>query len=98
MGTGIAKSEGLALSIATDDQWLFEQHDVRQLAATELGGGERSIPETEEHERIGRLGLEWRVFRHWTGEDTAAAVKSKPPTAWDFLGCLYEVLYPRGGF
>jgi hypothetical protein len=46
-----------------------------------LTSRDRAVPKTEEHERIGRLGLEWEVVRHWTGEDTAAAAKSKPVTA-----------------
>src|SRR6266849_4539051 len=78
MRAGVAQGERLALSVASDNQRLFEQRGLGEMSATELTSRQRTVPETEEHERIGRLGLEWEVVRHWTGEDTAAAAKSKP--------------------
>jgi hypothetical protein len=65
------------VSVASHYQWLFEQHRLGELSAAELTGRESAVPEAEEHERVGRLGLEWKVVRHWTGEDTAAAAKSE---------------------
>jgi hypothetical protein len=77
MRAGVAQPEGLALLVASYDQRLFQQHCLSELSTTELNGRERAVPEAEEHERVGRLGLEWKVVRHWTGEDTAAVAKSK---------------------
>jgi hypothetical protein len=68
----------LALAVSSDDQRLFEQHRLDQIAAAESLARERAVPETEEHERVGCLRLEWDVVGHWKGENTAAAAKSKP--------------------
>src|SRR6266446_9586325 len=72
MRAGVAQSEGLAWLVASHYQWLFEQHRLGELSDAKLFRRERAVPETEEHERVGRLGLQWKVVRHWTGEDTAA--------------------------
>ena len=64
MRAGVAQGEGLALGVASDDQRLLQQHCLGKLAVTELIRRKRAIPEAEEHERIGRLGLEWRIVRH----------------------------------
>jgi len=66
MRAGVAQGKSLALSVASDNQRLFEQHSLCycELSATEPTGRQRAVPETEEHKRIGRLGLEWEVVRH----------------------------------
>jgi len=86
MRAGVAQGEGLTLAIASSavacssyDQWLFQQHRFGELSATQLSGGERAVPETEEHERIRRLGLQWELVGHRKGEDTAAGEKLEPP-------------------
>src|SRR6266436_3785886 len=73
MRAGVAQSEGLAWSVASHYQWLFEQHRLGELSAAKLIRRKRAVPEAEEHERVGCLGLEWKIVGHWTGEDTAAA-------------------------
>jgi hypothetical protein len=80
---GIAQSEGFGLFVASDHEGLLQQHGLRQLSAAQLIRWERAVPEAEEHERVGRLELGWNVVSHWfvghrTGENTAAAPKSKP--------------------
>jgi 5-formyltetrahydrofolate cyclo-ligase len=64
MRTGVAHGKGLALPVASDYQRLLKQRRFRQLSAVELTSRKRAIPEPEEHERIGRLGLKWGVVGH----------------------------------
>jgi hypothetical protein len=93
MRAGVAQGKGLAVLVASDQQGLFEQHGLGQLSAAELIGWQRTVPEAEEHERVGRLppqranigpaggpglGLEWEVVRHWTSENTAVDQKLEP--------------------
>ena len=77
MGAGVAQCEGLALIIAPNDERLLEQHGFRKFPATQLIGRQRAIPETEEHERVGGLRLQWEVVGHVTCENTAPTAKSK---------------------
>jgi hypothetical protein len=60
----IAQGEGPALLVASDYEWLFQQHRLGQLPAAELIRRKRAVPETKQHQRIGRLGLEWKVVGH----------------------------------
>src|ERR1039458_6777591 len=91
---GVAQGKGFSLLVAPNCQGLFQQHSFGELSAGKLIGRKGAVPETEEHERIGRLppqrakirpaggpglGLQWRVVRHWTGEDTAVDQKLEPP-------------------
>ena len=55
---GIAQREGAALGIASHDQWNFEQHGWNEMSALDLFAGERPIPKTEQHNRVGRLAVE----------------------------------------
>jgi hypothetical protein len=56
---------------------LFKQQGLGELSAAELMGGQGAIPESEEHQRVGSLGLEWEVVGHRTGEDTVAEANLK---------------------
>src|SRR5229473_6390059 len=49
MRAGVAEGKGLALSVASNNQRLFEQHSLCycELSATELTGRQRAVPETE---------------------------------------------------
>jgi hypothetical protein len=64
MGARVAQGKSLALRVATDDQRLFEQHGLRELAAMDPIRWQGAVPESEEHERVGRLGLEWNFVGH----------------------------------
>src|ERR1700691_1304957 len=82
---GIAQSKGVGFCVSSDHEGLLQQHGLGQFSAAQLIRWQRAVPEAEEHERVGHLGLEWNVVRHWfveyrTGENTAAAAKSKPCT------------------
>src|SRR5580658_929279 len=79
MRAGIAQSESFALPVASNDERLFEQRGLGELSGAKLTSRNSAIPEAEQHQRIGRLGLDWRVVGHRTGEHTAAARKSETP-------------------
>ena len=64
MRAGVAQGKGLASFVAADGQRLFQQHRFREFSAPHLVRRERAIPEPEEHQRIGRLRLEWRFVSH----------------------------------
>src|SRR5215467_10681602 len=71
MGTGIAQREWFPGSVAPDHERLLEQHRRHKSAAADLLACQRAVPEPEQHQRIRALLLKWKIFRHWTGENTA---------------------------
>lgn len=54
---GVAQGKGMADPIASDNQRNLEQRRFVQLIAVDAVGGQSSIPEAGQHERIGRLAL-----------------------------------------
>ena len=65
MWTGIAHDEGAAFAVSANDQRKLQQHRFVQLISVHMIGGQRAIPETGEHERVGRLALRKIEFGHW---------------------------------
>ena len=64
MGTGVAQGKGMALAIAAYDERNLEQRGLVELVAMDAIGGQGSIPEAGEHERIRRLALRRVEFGH----------------------------------
>lgn len=64
MRAGIAKSEGMSLTVATDDKGNFEQCGFVKLIAMDAVGGQRAIPEAGEHQRVRSLALREIEFGH----------------------------------
>jgi hypothetical protein len=64
MRTGVAQGEGLVLAVASDNEWNFEQRGLAELVAMDVIGRQSAIPETRQHERVGRLALGRVEFGH----------------------------------
>ena len=64
VGTGVAQREGTARAVASDDERNLKQHGFVELVAMDAVGGQGAIPETGEHERVGRLALRRVEFGH----------------------------------
>ena len=64
MRAGIAQGEGMSLTIAADDERNLEQHGFMQLVAMDAVGGQGTIPEAGEHQRVGGLALREIEFGH----------------------------------
>ncbi len=64
VGTGVAQREGVACTVASDNERNLEQHGFVELVAVDAVGGQGPIPEAGEHERVGRLALERVEFGH----------------------------------
>jgi hypothetical protein len=64
VGTGVPQSKGFSLAIAAEDERNLKQRCLLELVAMDALGGQRAIPETSEHERIGRLALRRVEFGH----------------------------------
>jgi hypothetical protein len=61
------QGEGMASAVASDDEWNLEQRGCVELIALDAIGGQGAIPETGEHERVGRLALKRVEFGHGVG-------------------------------
>lgn len=64
MGTGIAQSKSMSLTIAADDERDFEQSRLMELVAVNAVGRQGTIPETCQHQGIGGLSLGKIEFEH----------------------------------
>jgi hypothetical protein len=64
VGAGVAKSEGVALAITTDDEGKLQQRRLVKLIAVNAIGRQGAIPEVGEHQGIGCLALRKVKFGH----------------------------------
>src|SRR5690349_13341123 len=69
MRAGVSQGKGIALGIAPNHQWNFEQHGFVQLAAFYFFARQGAIPEAGQHQRIRRFAL--RKFSSGHGLESA---------------------------
>ena len=92
--TGVAQRKWFARAVSPDHERLLQQHRRDKLATAHLLARQRTIPESEQHQRVGALLLKWRIFRHWTGENTARVSSFQSERHLGLSRCTTFTLYP----
>jgi hypothetical protein len=67
VGAGVTQSEGMAGTVASDNQRSLKQHCLMELIAMNTIGRQGAIPEAGEHEGVGSLALGRVEFGHGSG-------------------------------
>jgi hypothetical protein len=64
MRASVSQGEGISCAVAADDQRQLKQRGFVELIALDTVSRQCAIPETGEHERVGRLALREVEFGH----------------------------------